>query len=89
MVSKKIIFLLIILISVNFASAKCININSASIEDLDKIIWVGSVTAQNIISSRPFDSLDDLISVYGIGGKLNLQTLKSRDLLVWKIQMMK
>jgi len=46
-----------------------ININTASIEDLDKIIGVGSATAQKIIEARPFYSLNDLLKVSGIGEK--------------------
>ena len=44
-----------------------ININTASEEDLDKIIQVGPVTAQKIIQARPFYSLNDLLKVSGIG----------------------
>ncbi len=44
-----------------------ININTASAEDLNKITQVGPVTAQKIISSRPFYSLNDLLKVSGIG----------------------
>jgi len=46
-----------------------ININTASIEDLDKIIGVGPATAQKIIQARPFYSLSDLLKVTGIGEK--------------------
>jgi len=44
-----------------------ININIASLEDLDKIIGVGPTTAQKIIEARPFYSLNDLLKVSGIG----------------------
>jgi len=44
-----------------------ININTASAEDLDKIIYVGPATAQKIIEARPFYSLNDLLKVSGIG----------------------
>lgn len=51
---------------------KQIDINSASIDELDRIVWVGPATAEKIIGARNFDSLDDLIDVYGIGeSKLN------------------
>ncbi len=59
------IFLLIFLISQ--ISAICsdtqIDINSASIEELDKIVWVGPATAEKIINARPFSSVDDLVRV--------------------------
>jgi len=44
-----------------------ININTASVEDLDKITEVGPATAQKIILARPFYSLNDLLKVSGIG----------------------
>jgi len=40
-----------------------IDINSASLEELDEIIHVGSKTAQRIIDLRPFSSLEDLDGV--------------------------
>lgn len=46
-----------------------ININIASHEELQKIIWIGPVTAQKIIDARPFYSLDDIVKVSGIGDK--------------------
>jgi len=46
-----------------------ININVASQEELQKIIWVGPATAQKIIDARPFYSLDDIVKVSGIGDK--------------------
>ena len=47
-----------------------IDINQASAEDLDKITQIGPVTAGKIIEERnikPFESLDDLLRVKGIG----------------------
>jgi len=83
MESKKLFLLLAFFILISFISAEClenqININTASAEDLDKIIWVGSVTAQNIINSRSFDSLGDLIKVSGIG-EIKLQDIKEQGL---------
>jgi len=43
-----------------------ININTAFIEDLEKISQVGSATAQKIIQARPFYLLNDLLKVSGI-----------------------
>jgi competence ComEA-like helix-hairpin-helix protein len=56
-----------------------ININTASLSDLDKITYVGSATAQNIINKRPFLSLDDLLNVSGIGD-VKLNAIKSQGL---------
>jgi len=48
-----------------------VDINSASLEELDKIVWVGPSTAEKIISARPFNNLKELTKVSGIAeGKL-------------------
>ena len=71
--------LLIIICFEGFVSASCesgqIDINSASLLDLDRIIYVGPVTAQNIVNTRPFFILDDLLNVSGIGD-IKLQAIK-------------
>lgn len=70
------VFLLLAIISLTFViSATCeegqIDINTASLEELDKIIWVGKPTAEKIINARPFGSIDELVKVSGIAeGKL-------------------
>jgi len=81
----KLIYLVIIsliLVTPN-ASAICqenqININEASIEELDQIFGIGPVKAQAIVDARPFDSVDDLIKVNGIG-EITLDKIKSQDL---------
>ena len=40
-----------------------IDINSASAIELDDIKWVGLPVAEDIISKRPFNSLDELVNV--------------------------
>ncbi len=45
----------------------CININTASITELDSLDGVGPSTAQKIIDSRPYNVLTDLLKVSGIG----------------------
>ncbi len=68
---------------ISFVSAACeegqIDVNSASISELDKIKWVGEATAENIINTRPFGSVDDLINVYGIG-EVKLADIKAQGL---------
>ena len=54
-----------------------ININTASKQELEKLIEVGPGIAGKIIESRPFCSLDDLLKVSGIG-TTTLQKIKSQ-----------
>jgi competence ComEA-like helix-hairpin-helix protein len=61
-----------------FATEK-IDINTAPLEQLDKITGVGPVLAQRIIEARPFSSVDDLLRVKGIGEK-TLQKIKGQGL---------
>jgi len=56
-----------------------IDINSASAEELDEIIWVGPATAEKIINARPFESVDSLINVSGIGD-IKLADIKEQGL---------
>ncbi|WP_239984545.1 MBL fold metallo-hydrolase [Lentibacillus sediminis] len=51
----------------NSAADSCININEASPEELQEIIHIGPERAQDVISLRPFGSVDDLTRVDGIG----------------------
>ena len=44
-----------------------ININTASLEELQQIVHIGSERAQELISLRPFTSLDELSRISGIG----------------------
>ncbi|MDN6626610.1 MAG: MBL fold metallo-hydrolase [Pisciglobus halotolerans] len=44
-----------------------INLNSASAEELQAIIHIGSERAKSIIEKRPFQSLDGLLQLDGIG----------------------
>ena len=58
---------ILVLLMLSFVSASCIDINSASLEELDEIVWVGPATAQKIVDARPFDSVENLDKVSGIG----------------------
>lgn len=79
---KSILLLALSLFLTNI-SALCgegqIDINSASAEELDKIIWVGNATAEKIIANRPFNSIDELTKVSGIGD-IKLADIKSQGL---------
>lgn len=49
------------------APASCISINSASASQLQELPGVGEKRAADIIQNRPFNTIDDLSSVAGIG----------------------
>ena len=44
-----------------------ININTASLAELETLPSVGQVTAQAIIEARPYKKIEDLMNVKGIG----------------------
>lgn len=75
------IFLMII--NLNFISSVCkdnqIDINSASLKELEDLSGIGPVKAQSIVDSRPFEKIDDLIKVKGIG-EVTLNKIKEQDL---------
>lgn len=62
----------------NESTEGCIDINSASESELTNIKHIGEVRAQDIINMRPFDSVDDLIQVNGIGDK-TLEDIKAEN----------
>jgi competence ComEA-like helix-hairpin-helix protein len=79
-----IIFIGLILLGlINYISAECkegqIDINSATLGELDKLSGIGPVKAQAIIDARPFEKLEDLINVNGIGNA-TLSNIKSQGL---------
>ncbi len=53
--------------AVSAPSEQCIDINTASLIELDRIIHIGSARASAIVSLRPFDSVNELARVSGIG----------------------
>lgn len=50
-------------------SSNCVNINRASLEELPRIIHIDQVRAHDLISKRPFSSVQDLTRVSGIGSE--------------------
>lgn len=81
--NKLCFYFLFSLFFISSALARCsdsqININTASAEELDKIIYIGPVTAGKIIGIRPFNSIDELINVSGIG-ETKLKAIKNENL---------
>jgi len=80
---RRIALLLLIVLFLNSISSECssgqIDINSASATDLDKLYGIGPAKATAIINTRPFEKVDDLISVSGIGEK-TLAAIKAEGL---------
>lgn len=60
-------------------AAEQININTASLAQLDELTGIGPVYAQRIIDGRPYSSVDDLLKVKGIG-PATLQKIKDQGL---------
>lgn len=46
---------------------RCIDLNIASSAELQEITGIGEVYAQSIINQRPFESLEELLDIKGIG----------------------
>lgn len=53
--------------SVNSTQQSLVNINSASLSDLDKLPGVGAVTAQKIIDNRPYSGIEELVIKKAVG----------------------
>lgn len=67
-------------IGANFiVGAEKIDINTAPVVDLMKIIHIGEARARELISLRPFSSVDDLIRIKGIG-EARIQDIKQQGL---------
>ncbi len=45
----------------------CVNINTASLEQLETLSGVGPAMAQKIVAGRPYSKIEDLLNVSGVG----------------------
>jgi len=80
---KLLILFMVFFLLTNSISAVCeenqVDINSASLGELDEIYGIGSVKAQAIIDARPYETVDDLTNALGIGEK-TLENIKNQGL---------
>jgi competence ComEA-like helix-hairpin-helix protein len=75
-----ILFLYALFLPLVFVMAAAqVDINTATLQQLDGLTGIGPVMAQRIIDARPFSSVDDLLAVKGIGPK-TLQKIKDQGL---------
>jgi len=71
--------LFLFFLSVNALAQEKIDINTASLEDLVKIIHIGETRARELISLRPFETIDDLSRIKGLGPK-RIEDIKKQGL---------
>ncbi len=57
----------------------CVNVNTAAVEDLVRIIHIGPARAEAMLRLRPFRSIEDLVRIDGIG-PARLQDIVSQGL---------
>ncbi len=61
------------------AALEQVDLNTASLEELQRIIHMGPVRAQEIIAGRPWHSVDELLGIDGIG-QVRLAEIKKQGL---------
>ena len=80
---KKVLLLTLTILFLTQISASCeenqIDINTASVEELDEISQIGPARAEEMLTLRPFSSVDDMIRITGIGEN-NINSIKSQNL---------
>ena len=73
------IFIFLLLLPIKVFATDTVNINTASLSQLDGLAEIGPAMAQRIVNARPFSSVDDLLRVKGIGPK-TLQKIKTQGI---------
>jgi hypothetical protein len=56
-----------IAVSAPAPSGPCVDLNSATVDELDAIVHIGPARAAEIVRLRPFSSVDDMVRISGIG----------------------
>ena len=79
---KYFILILLAISIIPFVSSECLDnqtdINIASLKELDNLNGIGPAKGQAIIDTRPFNVVDDLIKVKGIG-EITLSKIKEQN----------
>jgi competence ComEA-like helix-hairpin-helix protein len=73
------LFLILFIFPIFITATGTVEINTASLQQLDELTGIGPKYAQAIIDGRPFYSVDDLLKVKGIG-PATLQKIKDQGL---------
>lgn len=58
------------------AEKACVSLNRADLNELEQVKGVSKKLAKNIVATRPFSTLDDVLKVKGMGAKL-LQKIRN------------
>lgn len=60
-------------------NTSCVNINSATAEEIEKIVHIGAERAEDLIKLRPYNSVNDLSRIKGIG-EARIEDIKEEGL---------
>ncbi len=61
--------LIVVAVGFQLLNSGCVDINTASTRQLDRIVHIGPVRAEEIVQRRPFGSVRELTRVNGIAQK--------------------